>query len=151
MLLISMALAGAALAQEVSQFDVASIMPNTSLRKGYSVNTDKHGEFIAESVTLRNLISYAYRVKEFQILGGDKWVDSEHYDVFAKPPDASDPADATARLRLRALLAERFQLAVHTESRDLAVYLLTVAKKGPRLDPAKQEDKWTGIEGKRGR
>jgi uncharacterized protein (TIGR03435 family) len=139
------ALLGTLGAQEKIEFDAASIKPNTSLRTGVMINTTESGDFTAENVTLRNLVAFAYHVKEFQTLGGAKWADSEHYNVFAKPPRDGDTSDATNRLRMRALLADRFQLVVHTETKDMPVYVLVVAKNGPRLEAAKSDAPQKGI------
>lgn len=141
---------GALAALDKTAFDAASIKPNNSLRRGLMINTTKSGEFVGENVTLRNLIAYAWHVKEFQTLGGPKWADSDYYDVRAKPLDDGDRSDSTNRLRMRALLADRFQLAIHTETRELPVYALVVAKNGPHLTPSQGADARQGIQGKRG-
>ncbi|HUB80566.1 MAG TPA: TIGR03435 family protein [Bryobacteraceae bacterium] len=137
-------------AQEKSEFDAASIKPNTSVRVGLMINTSKSGDFVAENVTLRNLIAYAWRVKEFQTVGGPKWLDSDHYDILAKPPHDGVTSGDRNRLRMRALLADRFQLAVHTGTKEMFVYALAVAKNGPRLEPATGDSPRKGIEGRRG-
>jgi uncharacterized protein (TIGR03435 family) len=144
------AMLGTLAAQEKVEFDAASIKPNTSVRIGLMINTAKSGDFVAENVTLRNLIAYAWHVKEFQTIGGQKWLDSDHYDVLAKPPRDGDTSDATNRLRMRTLLADRFQLIVHSETKDMPVYVLVVAKNGPHLEPARHETPLDGIRGQRG-
>jgi uncharacterized protein (TIGR03435 family) len=89
-------------------------------------------------------------VKEFQTTGGPKWLDSDYYNVFAKPPHDGDTSDASNRLRMRALPAARFQLVVHTETKEMPVYVLVVAKNGPHLAVARGETLRRGIEGRRG-
>jgi uncharacterized protein (TIGR03435 family) len=66
------------------------------------------------------------------IEGGPAWMDSDRYDINAKAEDAADQATLMGPM-LRALLAERFQLKVHRETREIPVYDLTVAKGGPKL------------------
>jgi bla regulator protein blaR1 len=89
--------------------------------------------------TLRAILETAYDVREFQILGGPGWVNSERYDILARSADSlANGAGATndvkaVRLRLRALLRQRFNLEVHRETRELPEYVLEVAKKGPKL------------------
>jgi uncharacterized protein (TIGR03435 family) len=89
--------------------------------------------------TLRAILETAYDVREFQILGGPGWVNSERYDILARSADSvSNEAGATndvkaVRLRLQALLRQRFNLEVHRETRELPEYALEVAKKGPKL------------------
>lgn len=83
--------------------------------------------------TLRGLVETAYDIREFQIIGGPGWVNSEHYDISAKSP-AGEPQDIpVTRLRLQALLAERFHLIAHRETRNLPEYVLVVARGGTKL------------------
>jgi uncharacterized protein (TIGR03435 family) len=84
---------------------------------------------------LRNLIRMAYTVHDFQISGGPAWMNSEGFDITAKikgirPFDQMKP--------LRALLEDRFRLKFHRETRELPVYVLTVAKSGLKLRRAKE-------------
>jgi uncharacterized protein (TIGR03435 family) len=137
-------------AQTAPEFDAASIKPNNSVRKGLVINTTKSGDFTGQNVTLRNLIAYAYHLKEFQVTGGPKWVDADYYDVIAKPPRDGDLSDATNRVRMRALLADRFQLVIHTDTKELPVYALVVAKNGPHLEADKADHPRVGIERRTG-
>jgi uncharacterized protein (TIGR03435 family) len=84
------------------------------------------------NATLRAILETAYDVREFQILGGPGWVNSERYDILARSADATNDIKAV-RLRLQALLRQRFNLEVHRETRELPEYALEVAKKGPKL------------------
>jgi uncharacterized protein (TIGR03435 family) len=89
--------------------------------------------------TLRAILETAYDFREFQILGGPGWVNSERYDILARSADSlSDRTNAAndikgVRLRLQALLRQRFNLEVHRETRELPEYALEVAKKGLKL------------------
>src|SRR5262249_14744027 len=95
-------------------------------------------------VSLRRLVSMAYggfadgapRPVRPEVGGGESWVDSELYDIEAK---ASGPAsfEQVRGVMLQRLLEERFKVEVRSEFRELAVYLLTVAKSGSRLQAAK--------------
>jgi uncharacterized protein (TIGR03435 family) len=103
------------------------------------------------------LIRTAYGIEENQISGGPSWLKSEHYDVDAKMDSAT--ADALHKLAedqrrvatqhmLQALLADRFKLAVHHDSKELSIYALVVAKSGPKLQQAKPGDTYpNGIKG----
>lgn len=85
-------------------------------------------------VTLFQCISEAYHVAGFQISGADRFGDtmlSKRYDIVAKTEKPSDKAELMSMLQT--LLAERFQLRVHRETKDLPVFLLVVGKKGPRI------------------
>ena len=79
-------------------------------------------------LTLKNLLTVAYGVKNYQI-SGPGWLDTERYDIMAKmPPDTTKEQFA---LMLQSLIAERFKLTLHRETKDLPLYELAVAKGGP--------------------
>jgi uncharacterized protein (TIGR03435 family) len=115
-------------------FEVASIKPNRSSDLPGRIGPEPGGRFAATNATLRALIRTAYNLQDSQIFGGPSWVNSDRFDVLAK-------ADTTVVLRaggmLRRLLAERFKLAVHNDTRELPIFVLVVAdtngKLGPRL------------------
>lgn len=100
-------------------------------------------------MTLARFIAMAYDVKPYQVTGGPDWIDAEHYDILAKlehagqealPPDATprqraDANNARIRAALQDLLAERFQLKFHRETKEMPCYALTVAKGGFKLKP----------------
>jgi uncharacterized protein (TIGR03435 family) len=91
------------------------------------INTDK-GRISARNVTLRRCIRGAYNVPETQVLGGPKWIDEERYDIEAK---AAGPAgDHEMMIMLQSLLAERFNLVFHRETRPMSGYALVVGKSG---------------------
>ena len=111
-------------------FDVASIKPNNSgccATFGFS----RRGT-VDKNVTLRKLIALAYRLQDFEVYGGPRWVDSDHFDVEGKTEDPKAGPDQ-ARLMLQSLLAERFQLKLHRETRQLPVYALVVDKGGAKI------------------
>jgi uncharacterized protein (TIGR03435 family) len=98
------------------------------------------GRLSAENITLKLLTAEAYRVYDYQISGGPKWVESERYDVEAKA--AGDPAANRTQLRvmLQNLLADRFGLTVRHESKEMSMFLLEVGKRGPKLRKAVHPD-----------
>jgi uncharacterized protein (TIGR03435 family) len=131
-------------------FEVASVKPNASLGQNMSLNRKPDGGIEAVNATLRTLITFAYDVHDYQLSGGPAWLDTDRYDVVAKAPAGAkrpDPnnffdnsATGEIRLRTQALLAERFKLAVHKESKEMPVYALVVDKGGPKLTPWKESD-----------
>jgi bla regulator protein blaR1 len=139
-------------ASKVPAIEVASIKPNKSGTGMTMLRTTPVG-FSASNVSLKALIQQAYGVEENQILGAPSWLGSERYDMEAKV--ASSDTDALhdlnpdqRRLMLQPLLADRFQLKVHTELRDLPVLALVVAKGGPKLHEAKPGDTYpNGLKG----
>jgi len=82
------------------------------------------------------LLKRAYNLGLRQIFGPD-WLDTQRYDIEAELPAGSDKE--ALRLMLQNLLAERFQMRLHRETRTLSVYLLTVAKNGPKFNVAKND------------
>lgn len=111
--------------------------------------TDRVGGLRVTNVPLRNVITMAYGIRDFQLSGGPGWIGTDRYDITAKPERvesvgaAADPMQMTDeqrkvrdeqwKTRVRKLLAERFGLVVHTETREAPIYLLTVAKTGSKL------------------
>ena len=131
--------AGTAAAQPTT-FDVASIKPNAANDNPVMIGMHPGGRFTASGVTLRQLINQAYNVRDFQVTNGPGWIAAERYDVNAKAeglPDRVPPEQL--RPMLRALLAERFQLKVHTETKEMPVYALVQGKNGTKLTPSKAE------------
>lgn len=116
------------LAQTAPAFEVASVKP-TAAEPGSSsgVATGK-GRVTGRNVTLKRCIRSAYDVPESQVFGGPKWVDEDRYDIDAK---AAGPAgDHDMMPMLRTLLAERFKLVFHRETRPLSGYALVGSKRG---------------------
>jgi uncharacterized protein (TIGR03435 family) len=122
-----------------STFDVASIKPSKSSDAPESIRPFLHGGFSARNATVQELVSWAnYPVEGWNVFGGPGWIRSNHYDIEAKvvTPDDNTPPELF-QARLRALLADRFKLVTHRETRDLPVYELVVVKNGPKLTETK--------------
>ena len=126
-------------------FEVASVKPNKSGDGRVSMLSQPGGRFTATNVTLQMLISTAYGTAQplpaFQMVGGPAWIRSDRFDIVAKAPGDTPPGpNRQSSLMLRTLLKERFGLVVHSEARELPVYVLRMAradrKPGPRLKPA---------------
>jgi uncharacterized protein (TIGR03435 family) len=114
------------------EFDVASVKTNKS-GPMMSMMRPVPSEFRMTNVPLRILIMQAYRLSNYQMVGAPSWIDSERFDIVAKPPAGSTP-DQT-QLMLRGLLADRFKLKVHAETRETQVYALVLARGDGRLGP----------------
>ena len=108
----------------------------------------------------------AYDIRNFQLSGGPGWIDTDRYDIVAKPerettaepPDPKDMTDDQRKTRdekwkerVRALLADRFGLVVHKETKEGQLYLLTVAKGGPKLTVVTKPGDRQGMSSNRGR
>jgi bla regulator protein BlaR1 len=124
-------------------FEVASIKPNNSGDGRVMIGGQPGGRFTASNVPLKLLIRQAYQLQDFQIIGGPSWIASDRYDIVAKAEDGTPPEppslDRTApsriQLMIRALLAERFQLVTHNETRELPIYALVLARSDGKLGP----------------
>jgi bla regulator protein BlaR1 len=122
-------------------FDVASIKPNHEATGLFRIRAEP-GMLLADGATVKFLMQFAYHVNDSQISGGPGWIDSEHYSIDAKRDDSSagartkltrDEEGEQLRLMIQSLLADRFKLVLHHETKDLPVYALVVAKNGPKL------------------
>ena len=88
------------------------------------------------NVRLTSCIKWAYSVQDYQI-SGPGWLNTERFDIIAK---AEGPApDNQLRSMLQALLAERFKLALHRQTKELAAYALTIGKNGHKLHPSESD------------
>jgi uncharacterized protein (TIGR03435 family) len=129
-------------------FEVASVKANKSGDNRIGIGFQPGGRFRATNVPLRELISAAYGTPQplpaFQITGGPKWIESDRFDIVAKAPGDPQPGPngppPAMFAMLRTLLADRFQLILHRETKDMAIYALVLAradgKLGPQLKPA---------------
>jgi uncharacterized protein (TIGR03435 family) len=117
-------------------FEVASVRPAGPAVKRTDIRRDPAGGISAMNVSLRTLIVLAYNIQDFQISGAPGWIGSERYNVVARAPAGARKSETWAMLR--ALLEERFHLVVHRETKETAVYELTVAKSGLKIQEARR-------------
>lgn len=119
-----------AAAQSPPAFEVVSIHRS----HGGNDTTDMaQGRLTMNNVSLRTLVRTAYDIQNFQFAGGPGWLDSDTFDITAITADHAAVSRDQYRVLVRTLLAERFQLKVHWETRQGDVYVLVVAKNGPLL------------------
>jgi uncharacterized protein (TIGR03435 family) len=88
-----------------------------------------------------DLITLAYSVQQKQVINAPAWMESEKYDITARPEVAGQPTEAQLRIMMRKLLAERFQLAFHRDQKELNVYTITVGKNGSKLTKSASDPK----------
>ena len=131
--IVVVVLTALALVAQPAAFEVASIHPSGQESPGSTV-IFQHDRFLATDATLKALIQLAYGVQEYQIGGITGWMNSISYDVDARQPSLPSPVSSTQwQNMIQALLADRFQLKVHRETRELQVSSLTVDKTGSKL------------------
>jgi uncharacterized protein (TIGR03435 family) len=136
-------LAALPLFAQTPAFEVASVKQNRSGELSISIRQRPGGGFIAHNAPLRMLLTHAYNIKPHQLSGLPAWTSDARFDIEAKADGASP---AQVRQMLQTLLAERFRLAAHRETREQPIYTLVVAKGGPRLRESKAET--TQMDGK---
>jgi uncharacterized protein (TIGR03435 family) len=135
---LSIVAAGLASAQGTGapKFDAVSVKPNNS-GSGSSSDYDRAGSFIATNESLKTLVRSAFDLKTYE-LAAPAWMDDVRFDVIARFPAGTTRPDV---LKMKqAMLVERFGLVSHAESRDLPVFVLTVAKGGIRFKVSKPEE-----------
>jgi uncharacterized protein (TIGR03435 family) len=132
------------------EYEAATIKPSKGPGPDHKIGMWAASDgFNAWFVTPQQMISTAYGVQAFRVSGGPNWLPSERFDIEAKMDAAT--ADALEKLSpdqrvltqqqmLQALLADRFQLTVHRETKELTIYTLVIAKGGPKLQEAKAGD-----------
>jgi uncharacterized protein (TIGR03435 family) len=118
------------------RFEVASVRPSRADQSnGPSGGHSTRGRLAMNNVTLKRCIMGAYGIGPNQILGGPPWLDSDHYEIIAKADQPVDD-DAILMAMLQTLLAERFKLAIHRETKTIQALVLEVARNGPKLEKA---------------
>jgi uncharacterized protein (TIGR03435 family) len=120
-----------AFSQTRLEFEVASIRPAPQQIQGVNIGLRIDGAQVrGTSLALRDYIVIAYRLKPTQVSGPD-WIASERFDIAAKLPDGA-PQDQF-RDMLQTLLADRFQMKAHRDTKEFSVYVLGVAKTGLKM------------------
>ena len=124
-------------------FDVASIKPAPPLDPAkikagtmhIGMSIDKALVDIG-SLSLADLIRIAYKLKQYQLVGPD-WMGAQRFDIMAKMPEGGTKEQVPQMLQ--ALLAERFKLTIHRDSKEHSVYALVVGKNGPKMKEAEPD------------
>jgi uncharacterized protein (TIGR03435 family) len=114
-----------------TQFEVASVKKVTN-NEGI-LTIDFAPERLEILMSLRDIIVVAYDLRDFQVSGGPRWIYSDTYQILAKAPGKASPAEM--RVMLQSLLAERFQLKIHRETKTAPSYELVLARNDGRLGP----------------
>ncbi len=124
------------------QFEVASVkLVNRPVEIHPYYLKISHGNLAVDAVPLKFIIGLAY--KTTQIQGGPGWMSDERYDIQAKSGNPNATKEEI-RTMLQALLADRFNLALHKETRQLSLYTLVVGKGGPKFKEA-NDDEQAGV------
>ena len=128
-------------------FETASVKPNKSGDEERYIRIDPGGGGLTVvNMQLRALITFAYQIQSFQLEGGPGWIASDRFDILARS-EREVPATGAffagqepLRMMMRTLLADRFKLVMHKETKELPIFELVLARQdgrlGPRLRPA---------------
>lgn len=122
-------------------FDVASIKVSQIGKAGGEGSRRENTQISPGSVNMRNVslktaIRWAWHIGDYQV-SGPEWLANERYDIMAK---AAGPApDAELRIMMQSLLADRFKLAVHHQTKEMSAYALVVGKNGPKFQESHAE------------
>jgi uncharacterized protein (TIGR03435 family) len=134
-------------------FEVATIKPAATPSDGHThINYPPNDRFSASNITVLALMQWAYGMPEKQILDGPAWLGSSRFDIQAEADIGdqmrsltSEQGNELKRRMVQALLADRFQLKLHQETRTLPAYDLVLAKGGEKLQPSKANGKSIGV------
>jgi uncharacterized protein (TIGR03435 family) len=124
-----------------SAFAVASVRPSEPSQESTSkvrINrvTTTPGNVAMRGISLAGAIEWAYNVEAFQVVG-PPWMENTFFDIVAKADGAA--TDSQIRLMTQNLLASRFQLAVHRDTKEMAAMALVVGKSGSKLKASQDQ------------
>jgi uncharacterized protein (TIGR03435 family) len=122
-------------AQAPAAFDAVSIKENKGVSQDGTISTTP-GRFTVTNSSAGSMIRFAYGLRPYQVIGLPEWADATPYDVLATYPVAAAAlTDDQLRPLVQALLADRFGLQVHRETRPLPAFELRLARADGRLGP----------------
>lgn len=122
-------------------FEVASLKPDPFKGQGGIGIRVAGNRLMVDHQSLTAMVVFAYGLEDFQVSGGPAWskagpMDADAYQLIAQSPAGTTPAQEQFEQMLQALLAERFKLKLHHETKDLPAYELVIGKNGHKLKDA---------------
>jgi uncharacterized protein (TIGR03435 family) len=127
-----LATAGIASASAQSISYVASIKANNAVDPRGLSEYQPGGRFTATAISVRRLLSLAYRMQGYQMVGAPAWFATKRYDITAKVEDNPPPSQ---QIFLQTLLKDRFGFVSHNETRELPTFALVVSRSDGKLGP----------------
>lgn len=134
-------------ATNTPEFEVATIKPGDASAPSSNLGYDRRDHFVTSNITLQFILQFAYDLNsgsDRQIIGGPAWIDSSRFTIDAQPDEAVAAElkklpiaerQQRQKLMIQRLLADRFKLVLHHETREFTVNALTIAKGGAKLTP----------------
>lgn len=135
--LATLTLKGYAQTPALPAFEVASVHQAPPDHGYTKISASGATRFTATNVSMKILLELAFGVDDNQVAGKYSWLDSQLYDVVAKPEGEQGATYEELKPLLRTLLKQRFQLASHRETKDVPGYALVTAKNGAKLETGK--------------
>lgn len=152
-------------ATNIPQFEVATIKPGDASAPSSNLGFDRRDHFVTSNISLQFILQFAYGLNsgsDRQIIGGPAWIGSSRFTIDAQPDEAVEAAlkklplnqrQQRQKLMIQRLLADRFRLVLHHETREFPVNALTIAKGGAKLTPVTVDftkvpttpDGWLGL------
>jgi uncharacterized protein (TIGR03435 family) len=131
-------------------FEVATIKPTGPDARGTSILVGRGGSnlFTTTNTTLKDLIQFAYGLHAKQVAGGPSWIETDRFDISAKPDLPGMPSVNQLKTMVQKMLEERFQITSHREKRELSAYVLTVAKGGHKMSKSQSQGPLPGFGGR---
>ena len=122
-------------AQTADTLEVAAIHPSRADSVNTRIDPQPGGRLVIANATLRTLIRNAYGVLPFQLANEPKWSESDRFDISAANSSGQQITQTSLKPLLQRLLADRFHLKAHWETREEPIYALLVEKDGPKFQP----------------
>jgi uncharacterized protein (TIGR03435 family) len=119
--------------QPSKQIEVASVRRSRGSAADSNLDSTPGGRLNATNITVRELIRFAYNVKDHQIERAPGWVEDELYDIALKSSAGKTRNLEEERSVVRELLEDRFGLTTHRETKQTVVHSLVVDRNGPKL------------------
>jgi uncharacterized protein (TIGR03435 family) len=134
---MAVAAIGVTEAQSPLSFDVASVKEHTSVSDSaaFGIMPATPGRMRITNTPLRFILHYAFQIRDHQLIGAPDWIESVAFDITATYPAEPTRTEEDRRAMLRTLLADRFGLKTHRETREMPIYALVMARKDGALGP----------------
>jgi len=134
-----------------AKFEVVSIHPDDPDGHQTRIEMTPNGRFVANGITIKRLVCMAYGIQDFQLVGGPAWISSERFAIQAKtegqveqelPKLSDDERLLVGKQMVQAMLADRLNLKMRPESKEMSTLGMVVAKNGANLHEAKPGDEY---------
>ena len=120
--------------------EVATVKPTKPDQQGKMI-TVRGAELVTVGFTLGDLVKFAYTLQDKQIINAPDWMSSDRFDINAKPDQPGMPNGEQLKGIVRKLLADRFALKFHNDTKEMSAYVLTVGKEGPKMKKSDADPK----------